>query len=88
MIISNRIWISAFLNVVVSSKLDSVTPKLSAVSLFIRGGNSPYIEKPEHYAAIQAQFPHAKVETVAHAGHWLHAEKTEEVLALMTEFLD
>ena len=37
---------------------------------------------------MQAQFPHAKVETVAHAGHWLHAEKTAEVLAFMTEFLD
>ena len=57
-------------------------------TLFIRGGNSPYIEAPEHYAAIQVQFPHAKVKTVAHAGHWLHAEKTAEVLALMTEFLD
>ena len=59
-----------------------------SIALFIRGGNSPYIELAEHYAAIQAQFPHAKIEEVADAGHWLHAEKTAEVLALMTEFLD
>ncbi|WP_168461670.1 alpha/beta fold hydrolase [Acinetobacter sp. A1] len=57
-------------------------------TLFIRGGNSPYIQLPEHFAAIEAQFPHAKIEQVAHAGHWLHAEKTAQVLEYMTEFLD
>lgn len=55
--------------------------------LFIRGGASFYISTPEHFHAIQQQFSQNKVEVVEEAGHWLHAEKTAQVLEYMDEFL-
>ncbi len=36
-------------------------------ALFIRGGNSPYVEKPEYIEAIQSQFSQAQIQTVADA---------------------
>lgn len=57
-------------------------------ALFIRGGKSPYVEKPEYMDAIQSQFSQAQIQTVADAGHWLHAEKTSEVLEIMNQYLD
>lgn len=56
-------------------------------SMFIRGGNSPYVAKSEYVEAIQSQFSQAQIHTVPNAGHWLHAEKTAEVLELMTQYL-
>ncbi len=56
-------------------------------ALFIAGGASAYV-KPEHEAAIRALFPRATVERVPEAGHWIHAEKPQEVLALTRDFLD
>jgi esterase len=56
-------------------------------ALFIRGGNSPYVEKPEYIEAIQSQFSQAQIQTVADAGHWLHAEKTAQVLQIITQYL-
>ena len=56
-------------------------------ALFIRGGNSPYVKKPEYIEAIQSQFSQAQIQTVADAGHWLHAEKTAQVLQIITQYL-
>lgn len=56
-------------------------------ALFLRGGVSPYIHKPEHFEAIQQQFPNAEVKEILNAGHWLHAEKTNEVLLEIQNFL-
>ncbi|PJG44499.1 acyl-CoA esterase [Acinetobacter tandoii] len=55
--------------------------------LFLRGGLSPYIHKPEHFEAIQQQFPNAEIKEILNAGHWLHAEKTDEVLLEIQNFL-
>ncbi len=41
--------------------------------LFIRGEKSGYI-KEENRLAIMRQFPDAQLQTIANAGHWLHAE--------------
>jgi len=55
--------------------------------LFIAGGASPYVRE-DHGQAIRALFPHGTVETVEGAGHWIHAEKPKEVLALSESFFD
>ncbi|MDF7670261.1 alpha/beta fold hydrolase [Orbaceae bacterium ESL0721] len=55
-------------------------------TLFIRGGNSNYIDDAD-YAEIAGQFPYAQIETVAGAGHNLHAEKTSEVRNLVNSWL-
>ena len=55
-------------------------------ALFVRGGSSDYILE-EHLPEIRSRFPQAKVETVAETGHWLHAEKPQEVLGFIKLFL-
>lgn len=57
-------------------------------TLFIRGENSPYIGKEEYISAIQRQFTDAKVQTVAQAGHWLHAEQPDQVIRFIKEFMN
>lgn len=57
-------------------------------TLFLKGGNSFYISKPEHFAAIEHQFPHAKIEQIENSGHWLHGEQPAQVLEQMQAFLD
>ncbi|CAB1221459.1 alpha/beta fold hydrolase [Acinetobacter bouvetii] len=49
-------------------------------ALFIRGGQSAYISKEQHFTAIEQQFPHAQIRVIEQAGHWLHAERTQQVL--------
>jgi esterase len=61
----------------------AVPPEICQVdTLFVRGENSRYI-LPEDWSAIQAQFPHANLASIAGAGHWLHAEKPQEFSRLV-----
>ena len=55
--------------------------------LFIKGQNSSYL-LPEHHSAIQRQFPQAKAHIVAQAGHWVHAEKPDQVSRIILNFLN
>lgn len=51
-------------------------------TLFIRGGQSDYITRAD-MPAIKEQFPNSRVETVDYAGHWVHAQAPDEVMALI-----
>lgn len=55
-------------------------------ALFIAGGLSRYLQ-PAHEPAIRARFPAARLVTVPNAGHWVHAERPETVLAELLPFL-
>jgi esterase len=55
-------------------------------ALFIRGGKSKYIQ-PEDEPLIREWFPASKIETIAEAGHWIHADAPEEFLRLVLAFL-
>ncbi len=55
-------------------------------ALFVAGATSSYVPLEAH-RAIRARFPQARIETIADAGHWLHAEKPREVLAAIEPFL-
>lgn len=57
-------------------------------ALFLRGENSDYISKPEHFDAIKHQFPNAQIYVVKNAGHWLHGEKPNEVLESISNYLN
>lgn len=59
---------------------------LEVPSLFLRGANSDYIVG-EDYATIDQHFSNNQVQTIAAAGHWLHAEQPAAFLAAITEFL-
>ncbi|KAG0248641.1 hypothetical protein BG011_010045 [Mortierella polycephala] len=52
--------------------------------LFIKGNRSKYIQEKE-IDTIRAFFPNARIEGLD-AGHWVHAEKPEAFLKLVTEF--
>ncbi|MBO0930490.1 alpha/beta fold hydrolase [Fibrella aquatilis] len=55
-------------------------------TLFIRGERSPYILDSD-WPGILRLFPHAKLVTIAEAGHWVQAEKPAEFVAALGEFL-
>lgn len=61
--------------------------EFSGPVLFIRGGNSDYIQE-EHRDAITRRFPQAESKTIAEAGHWLHAEKPAVFNGLVRRFLE
>ena len=53
----------------------------------IAGSKSTYANRPEHRAAIERLFPGAEPSThVLNAGHWLHAERPDEFVALVDAF--
>jgi len=55
-------------------------------TLFLRGAKSDYIHAGLH-SEIERQFPCSRIETVADAGHWLHAEQPGRVIAATRQFL-
>lgn len=55
-------------------------------ALFIRGGKSSYIGT-EDGLLIRELFPLAEIETIAEAGHWVHADAAEFFLRLVLRFL-
>lgn len=58
----------------------------SGEALFLHGGGSDYVPEsalPE----IEDRFPNARIETIAGAGHWLHAERPDDVAAALRRFL-
>ncbi|ENU57612.1 alpha/beta fold hydrolase [Acinetobacter guillouiae] len=57
-------------------------------ALFIKGGNSPYISKAEHFSAIETQFSHSQVKVIEQVGHWLHAEKPAVVNQMISGFIE
>lgn len=52
------------------------TTRYEGETLFIRGGLSNYIA-PSDEPLIKTYFPKARLETLPHAGHWLHADQPE-----------
>ncbi|GAA4508380.1 alpha/beta fold hydrolase [Hymenobacter ginsengisoli] len=56
-------------------------------TLFLRGGKSDYITPEDKLTGIPVLFPNSQVVTVPDAGHWLHAEKPEEVFGLVKNFV-
>ena len=54
-------------------------------ALFIRGGKSNYL-KPEDEPLIRELFPQSEIQTIAAAGHWVHADAPDDFLRLVLEF--
>ncbi len=63
----------------------SAQAHFSGPCLFLRGAQSSYI--PENAEPMLRQwFPHARLETIASAGHWLHADQPEQVFQAGLDF--
>lgn len=56
--------------------------RVKVPTTFVRGGQSDYILR-EDIPAIKEQFPNSRVETVAYAGHWVHAQAPDEVIGMI-----
>ena len=56
-------------------------------ALFLRGETSDYVPDSAR-PAIVARFPDARIDTIADAGHWLHADQPRAVEAAIRDFLD
>ncbi len=54
-------------------------------ALFLRGGNSDFVEDA-HVPLIENLFPMAEHADIPGAGHWVHAEKPEEVIRAIRGF--
>jgi esterase len=55
-------------------------------ALFLRGGKSHHV-LPSDEPHIRELFPRAEIETIAEAGHWVHADAPREFVRRVTEFL-
>ncbi len=54
--------------------------------MFIRGELSPYIQD-SYRQAIARQFPQARAYVAAGCGHWVHAEKPQQVIRVIRKML-
>lgn len=59
---------------------------INTPTLFIKGANSDYLTE-EHQQAVARQFKQVKAHVIANTGHWLHAEKPNDVLRIIRRFL-
>jgi pimeloyl-ACP methyl ester carboxylesterase len=60
--------------------------EIETPTLFVRGGESNYI-KEEDWPDIQKTFTHATLHTVEDAGHWIHAQKPDELFDVLLSFI-
>ena len=65
----------------------SASAPFAGPTLFIRGGRSDYIRAGDE-TLIHELFPQSEIRTIAGASHWLHADKPEEFLRLVLDFLN
>jgi esterase len=56
-------------------------------ALFVAGGRSDYVG-PEQEPRIRRLFPAATITRIPEAGHWVHAERPDALLAAVAPFLD
>jgi pimeloyl-ACP methyl ester carboxylesterase len=61
--------------------------KFEEPTLFLAGQHSGYILAQDHLSILH-QFPAAQIETIAKAGHWLHAENPTDFFKKTMRFLE
>lgn len=69
----------------VESFPDFAGKRYEGPALFLLGERSDYVQ-PEHRPRIRGLFPAARFLTLRGTGHWLHAEKPEEFVAVAASF--
>lgn len=77
---------------VLSQKMEEIGENISSTDhyegavLFLKGDRSEYVVATD-FPEIKKHFPNASIETIAKAGHWLHAENPERFLEKSLTFL-
>jgi len=54
--------------------------------LWLRGSESGYVQD-EHIPVMRSLFPRVRLQTIAEAGHWLHADQPKAVTEAIADFL-
>ncbi len=78
---------------VLQDKMEEIGENISGIdtfsgpSLFLRGSRSEYIHKNDT-SIILKHFPNAGIDTIANAGHWLHAENPKAFFERSLKFLN
>lgn len=60
--------------------------KYEGQTLFLKGGNSNYIQEKDE-VLIASHFPKATVVEISNAGHWLHAENPKDFFNAVMQFI-
>jgi pimeloyl-ACP methyl ester carboxylesterase len=79
--------LAATMDDILSFPADLPHARWDGPALFLRGGVSDYVADA-HLPAVRARFPAARIETIAGAGHWLHADRPEPFVRAVEAFLD
>ena len=70
---------------------DFLNGELTLPTIFIKGGNSSYINSNDE-SLISKHFKNSRISEIVGAGHWVHAEKPDlfyrKVIAFITQGLD
>lgn len=68
--------------------MNSLSPydEFGGLSLFVNGGKSDRYISKDDYPLIRKKFPEAEIQVIADAGHWLHAEKPDELFDITIDF--
>lgn len=61
--------------------------KFRSPTLFVRGGKSDYITEDD-LIMIKWMFPNSQVVTIPECGHWVQAEKPQQLSELLVEFIE
>jgi len=64
----------------------TISAPCMAETLFIRGRKSAYI-RDEDFAGIFTKFPNAAIHTIEEAGHWVHADRPDELFNRIIDFI-
>lgn len=64
------------------------SPQFSGPTLFVGGKNSDYLDPERDGGTITSLFPRARIEMIADAGHWIHADQRRRLVELTTAFLE
>jgi esterase len=56
-------------------------------ALFLGGTDSKYLKPRRDEELIRGYFPHAQIEMLDGAGHWIHSERPDDVAAHISGFL-
>jgi len=72
-----------YLEMLKQEKMSGTFPK---PTLFIKGGNSAYIQERD-IVTIREIFPQARLVSIPKTGHWVHAEAPQEFARIVLDFL-
>ncbi|MDP4184928.1 MAG: alpha/beta fold hydrolase [Bacteroidota bacterium] len=79
-------WLKVIIGGVDYRDLSKNAPYSAYPVLFLRGGNSSYIQDND-IPLLKSLYTNLRVELIPEAGHWLHAEQPQLFFTKVTEFL-